>query len=162
MSTLLSENEYEHLLSKITDDRKRIFLDTYPKFVVTAQTAEAIGISDQTAYNWINNDSDFSLAFLALKKVITLKMVEEHEKNIHSIALDPNTKDQSRIFGSLVLLRALAPEKYREKTEHTISGEIKFVSHIPVAANEQPPTTGQPVIVVAPEIKQIAEPGKPT
>ena len=117
---------YEDLLAKITHHKKRLFLQEYPKFKVSKHTAEAIGIGDSTVRAWYH-DETFLSALTALKKEVEQHIIQLHEQNIDDVALDPKTKDQSRIFGSLVRLRAAWPEKYREQTmKHVIEGDIIF------------------------------------
>ena len=121
----MSDKTFDELLPLITHENKRAFLLNYPKFRVAKHTCDAIGIDDSTFRLWRLRDKLFSHAFHALKKEIQADLIELHEKNIDEVAFDPKTKDQSRIFGSLVRLRAEAPEKYREKVEGTkVIGDI--------------------------------------
>lgn len=127
----MEQKSIEELMQSITHPNKLAFLENYPKFRITKQTTAAIGINECTVYDWFNRDEVFYQAFQAIKKRIQQETIEIHEKNIQSVATDPKTPAQSRIFGSLVILRAEAPEKYREKSEHHISGDIKVISYIP-------------------------------
>lgn len=116
----------------ITHPKKLTFLENYPKFKTTKATTEAIGIREATPYDWIKTDEVFAVAFAALKKEIEAHLIELHEANIDDIALNIKTPPQSRIFGSLVRLRAAWPEKYRENApESKFVGEITIKMAIP-------------------------------
>ena len=107
------------------------FLAEYPNNTSITATAKAIGVGRRTVYDWINRDELFARTFAQLKKEIDALLIEKHEQNIDELAFSEKTKDQSRIFASLVRLRALAPEKYREKHEAQLIGEIVVKSEIP-------------------------------
>lgn len=120
-------SEYEDLLAKITHPKKRLFLEHYPKFNVSKYTADAIDVNEATIWRWLDGDETFKQAMQALKKDLALARIEIHEKNIHDIALDPKTPPQTRVFGSLVVLRAESPDKYREKpVKYELTGDINF------------------------------------
>ena len=143
------DKSFEELLVEITNTDQRIFLEHYPKFNTTVGTCEAIGICEATPYNWRNKDGVFNKAFIALKKDLALKLVELHEKNIDDIAFDKLSPAQSRIFGSLVRLRAEAPDKYREKqSTPTLIGNVTIKMAVP-EYKELP--------FVDAEVKEIAE-----
>lgn len=133
------ELDFESLFKQIKHDKKRLFLENYPKFRVITQTCEAIGIDDSTVRSWYK-DSIFNDAFSALKKEVSQKLILLHEKNIDNVAFADKTPAQSRIFGSLVRLRAEAPDKYREKpvTETRISGNVVIRMDIPPYRDELP------------------------
>lgn len=145
----------------ITHPNKLAFLENFEKFGTVAATAEAIGINKFTAYDWlystdendppmypsrsappyslasIRENKEFAESLAKIKKKVQADLIARHEKNIDDVCLGEKTPAQSRIFGSLVRLRAECPERYREKTETSISAEITLISHIPIAPNEQ-------------------------
>lgn len=127
------EETLEELKAKITHPDKLAYLEQYPKFKRVMKTAQAVGVSDSTIRVWRREDETFNTAFHALKKEIKADLIAIHEKNIHDIATDKITPPQSRIFGSLVILRAEAPDKYREKsvTETKLTGNITVKMAIP-------------------------------
>lgn len=111
----------------ITNPLKRKFLTRYKELINTRQTAREVRVSESTVYRWLREDELFTKTFTEIKKENEGHIIELHEQNIDNLAFDPKTKDQSRIFGSLVRLRALAPDKYREKPqEHKLAGDITF------------------------------------
>lgn len=119
-------------LPETTTYNKKLFLEKFPTFVSITDTANAMGISRAIVFDWVKKDKAFKLTLDTLKKLIQEKRIEEHEKNIHDIALDTNTPAQSRIFGSLCILRANDPNKWREKANAIpISGELKVILSVP-------------------------------
>lgn len=135
----IEDLDYESLLPMIKHDKKLLFLEQYPRFRVISKTCEAIGINDSTVRSWYK-DGVFNSAFSALKKEVSAKLILLHEKNIDDVAFSDKTPAQSRIFGSLVRLRAEAPDKYREKpiTETRISGNVVIRMDIPPYRDELP------------------------
>jgi len=138
----------------ITHPKKLAFLENYPKFQSITATAEAIGISRHIVHRWLNKDDPqgsgdviFISEFNRIKKEIEAELIEKHEKNIDNVAFGDKTPAQSRIFGSLVRLRAIAPEKYRERPPETrLIGDI-------VVKLAVPPYTDNPVL--PPPAKQL-------
>ena len=116
----------------ITHPKKLAFLQNYPKFGISKLTAKAIGIGESTVRAWNRDDKVFFNAFNALKKEIEAELIELHERNIDNVAFGEKTPAQSRIFGSLVRLRAIAPEKYRERQPETrLIGDITVKLAVP-------------------------------
>ena len=140
----------------ITHPKKLAFLQNYPKFQSITATAEAIGISRDTVHRWLNKDDPqgsgdviFINEFNRIKKELERELIEKHEANIDNVAFDPKTPAQSRVFDSLVRLRAIAPEKYREKQPET-----KLIGDI-VVKLAVPPHTNNPIL--PPPAKQLKE-----
>ena len=133
-------SEYDIALSKISNPNQLLFLENYPKFKSVKLTALAVGISENLPYDWkYRKDKAFTDAYELLKKRIKEELIAAHEQNIDNLAFDEKTKDQSRIFASLVRLRAEAPDKYREKpVEHKFTGEILIKTNIPRPQIEAP------------------------
>jgi transposase-like protein len=156
-----TEDEYEVLLSQINHPVKLAFLEQYPKFRIVNETCRALGISDRTVRAWRKQDETFNAAFTALKKEILEDLIARHEKNIDDVAFDKITPAQSRIFGSLVKLRAYDPDRYREKTvaEHRISGNVTVKMAIP-RPGEIPEISVDKPLEIESGIKQTAESGE--
>jgi len=142
-------------MPKITHHKKLLFLENYPKFQSITATAQAIGISRDTVHRWLNKDDPrgcwdalFADEFSRIKKEMERELIEKHEQNIDNVAFEAKTPAQSRIFGSLVRLRAIAPDKYREKpTETKLIGDITVKLGVPAY-------TDNPML---PERKQLKE-----
>ena len=124
------EESLEDLISKIDNTNQLAFLEQYPRFKYINKTAEAVGIADSTVRGWYREDV-FTNAFNALKKDVQRELIEAHEQNIDDVCLNEKTPAQSRIFGSLVKLRALDPNRYRDnmptKVEHEVIHTMRFV-----------------------------------
>jgi hypothetical protein len=133
MKETLENKSYEELLKEITNPKQRLFLEKYPEYRFINHTCEKIGLDDSTVRKWRLGGGVFNHAFTLLKKEVSSKIVDLHEKNIDDVAFNKETPAQSRIFGSLVRLRAEAPDKYREKptTEHKLTGNIVIQMDIP-------------------------------
>lgn len=135
---------------QITHPKKLAFLENYPRFKTITETAEAIGVSRAGVYKWLNEDDIFVSKVDALKKEIEAQLIEKHEQNIDDVAFGEKTPAQSRIFGSLVRLRAIAPDKYREKPPETrLVGDIVVKLAVPAY-------TDNPVMLEEPK-KQLKE-----
>lgn len=133
------EETLEELKAKITNEKKLAFLEQYPRFRILNATADAIGVAKSTVGLWGRSDGVFSSAYSLLKKEVTADLIARHEKNIDDVAFDTRTPAQSRIFGSLVKLRAYDPDRYREKsvTETKLTGNITVKMAIPRPDNPQ-------------------------
>lgn len=122
---------------EVTQHNKDRFLEYYPKFESVEKTSKAVGISKGIVYKWLGDDEayadkTFSNKVALIKKELELRLIDKHEQNIDDVAFDPNTKPQSRIFGSLVRLRAIAPDKYRERPPETrLIGDIQVKLAVP-------------------------------
>lgn len=120
------------LISKITNEKKLRFLELYPKCnCMLTKTAEAMGVSWQSVYYWINTDSMFSEAFEGLKKDLELKQEEYYVNKINSIVDSDKTPPQTQLLGSFFMLKALNP-RYKDKVQDiNVSGDIIVQSSIP-------------------------------
>lgn len=57
-------------------ERKKLaFLDNYNKFVTPAHTAQAIGVSVRTFYDWCKDDANFNAAFQVVDKHLTDRLI---------------------------------------------------------------------------------------
>ena len=119
------EKTFDELFPLIKNENQKLFLQLFPSYRVPQQVTNHIGISHSTFWTWLARDKLFAATYNALKKETAEHLILLHEKNIDEVALGAKTPAQSRIFGSLVRLRAEAPDKYREKVEGIkLPGEI--------------------------------------
>lgn len=127
------EPTYEELLAKITDDKQLQFLENYHMFGRITSTAEAIGVTRQTVWNWQQNEGKaFLVAFDSLKKQYDTDLLLRHERNIDDIAFDKEASDKSRVLASIFITKALAPSKYREAVQAIpFTGTIKVELSVP-------------------------------
>ena len=129
---------YESLLAQITHPKKRAFLENYPTFCVTTQTAKAIGINEWVIYAWKREDGVFNQAFTELKKGIDHTRLQRYEAELDRRVLETPSKqsDILLMFG----LKAFNPDKYREKPPMLtqIAGNITIKMDIPPYRDELP------------------------
>ena len=118
-------------------ENKKAFLEHYPKFKSIMHTAKAIGINPSTAFRWLNEndkiagDLRFIKLFTQLKKEVLTLSLEEAEAELEDRALGRKPCRMSDIL-LMFYLKALAPEKYREKAGETrLVGDITIKLAIP-------------------------------
>lgn len=107
---------------------KERFLDRYPRYCQVDKTAKAAGIDRTTFYKWLEDDEDFAKAFEdAKKRAVETLEAEAFRRGVKGILKPVFYKGgrcgQIREYSDtllIVLLKANAPEKYRER--HEISG----------------------------------------
>ena len=106
--------------------KKEAFLINYPTFMRISKTATAIGIDRTTIHNWLNKDTVFNNAFIAIKKELDRELLERHEASLNEMVFDPKTPAMVRFLGHCFRMKALAPEKYREKPliDKAVIGDI--------------------------------------
>lgn len=146
----------ERLVS-ITHPDKRAFLENYPKFKMISKTAEAIGVSRRVVYNWLDSDEDFSHTMHAIKKELDQDLLELHEKDLKDIAFDTTTPKNVRVLAHFFILKALDPDKYREKPliDKAIIGDITIKLAIP-PYNEGMRLEESKIVPIEGEFKEIA------
>lgn len=125
------EEEYESLLSQITHEKKRQFLEQWPIYCVNTDTTKAIGISKDVIYQWTAKDEIFNKAFKLLKKRVDNIRLQRYEAELDKRVLDTPSKqsDILLMFG----LKAMHPDKYREKavSETKLTGNITVKMALP-------------------------------
>lgn len=161
MKETTEDTEYETLLSQITHEKKRAFLENYPTFCVTTQTAKSIGVDDRTVRRWVAGDDVFMSALSALKKEIDNTRLQRYEAELDRRVLETPSKqsDILLMFG----LKAFNPDKYREKpiTETRISGNVVIKMDIPPYRDELPPAESKLRLASGTEDSQKAEKPRP-
>ena len=120
------------LIQAVTDTKQAKFLELYPHSRMISKTAEGMGIGRSTVFAWLNQDAVFRDALDALKRELDAQLIETYEKNIFDIALDTDVPPQSRILGSIFMLKGLVPSKYRDNVQPGISvGTINVTLGVP-------------------------------
>jgi len=122
----------QDLIDKVTNDKQKLFLENYHKFMRNKWTAEAIGVDESTVYRWMQRGGVFLQAIQALKKELEPVMIDRHLENIHDITFDVKTPPQTRLLGSFFELKAL-DSRYKDKVlpDINVSGDIIFRSSMP-------------------------------
>src|SRR4030042_47726 len=112
--------------------KKKKFLERYPRYCIMGRAARAAGVSRQQVYNWLEGDKDFAAKFEDAK----LEAVELLEKEARRRGVDGVKEPvfyKGQVCGAIrkysdtlliVLLKGLAPEKYRERVDTLQHGEV--------------------------------------
>lgn len=115
--------------SSRTISAKKRFLKQYLKYCMVGKAAQAAGISRSQVYRWLKKDKVFAALFEDARQ----EALEQLEREAWRRATKGVSKpvfykgEQCGIIQEysdtllIVLLKALAPEKYREHIEHTSS-----------------------------------------
>ena len=110
--------------------KKLSFLEHYERLCVIGKAAEAAGITRQTVYDWIRASEVFKTAYEGAKRGVVEKLEAEAIRRAYQGWEEPvfykgqqqglirKYSDTLLIF----LLKGAAPEKYRERLEHSGEG----------------------------------------
>jgi len=122
---------------------KKRFLEEYPKNWVIGDAAKATGIARQTFYDWLAADPQFVLDFEQAKKAVVERLEKEALRRAHQGVEEPvfylgrecgtvrKYSDTLLIF----LLKGNAPDKYRERLEHTGVGGGPIKTEVAATVN---------------------------
>ena len=115
---------------KLTPEKLIAFCAALAETCNVGRACRAVGISRQTAYNWREADPDFALAWERAMKAGLLALEDEAHRRAFEGTDEPvfykgdecgsvrKYSDTLAIF----LLKAHAPEKYRENTRMALTG----------------------------------------
>lgn len=140
------------MIEEITHPKKKAFLENYPTFKTITETARAIGIGRRTAHMWLSEDETFMLSMHALKKEMERELIETYANNIHDIALDSKTPAQSRILGSIFMLKAFDRDKYGDRP-----AEAKIVGDITIKMAIPPYQAAPQISIDSPGVRELEE-----
>jgi len=138
------EPSLEELISRVDNGRKRAFLETFPIFETTRDTAKALGFTDWAVLKWQQSDGVFLQAFSALKKFIDARRLDDYEQELKRRALEGTSKHSDILL--MFALKALNPDVYRDKPTLTaqLTGDITVklavpsYDDVPVAIESKP------------------------
>ena len=117
---------------KLTPEKLTAFCAALAETCNVGRACAAVGISRQTAYNWREADADFALAWERAMKAGLLALEDEAHRRAFEGTDEPvfykgdecgsvrKYSDTLAIF----LLKAHAPEKYRETSKVELSGHL--------------------------------------
>lgn len=125
---------------------KHAFLEAYGHYGNIGHCADLVGISRNTVYNWQESDEDFALGFQQAEKRALETL--EHEAWRRAIEGNPYTRtsyyrgepvgtDHKIEYSDqllTLLLRARAPERYRERMDVNVSQVVKAIAGVDPAS----------------------------
>lgn len=133
----------DELIACITDDKKRLFLETYHRCNLrTNHTAKAVGVNESTVYRWIQSDVLFSQAFQVLKKELEAVMLDKHLDNLREIAFDKHAPAQTRAMIGFFEVKKL-DTAYRDKQEGNQINIREIIVHSAIPWPEYPEIEGE-------------------
>lgn len=108
-----TEPTLEELLSKVTDPKRRAYLDLLQNLHYNSKATKAMSIAESTPYGWMIADPAFNEAYEAVKRREDKYWLDFHLQSIRSIVSDKETPPQSRLLGSFFEVKKLDPS-YRD------------------------------------------------
>ena len=132
-------------MDSLTPNARATFLEALRETCNVTRAAEAAGVSRQTIYNWREKDPEFEAQVKAAK----VKAVEALEDEAHRRAFEgieePIVSPRHGVIGytrvysdrlAEFLLKAHAPQKYRERTSLELTGKDGGPVQLDVAQRE--------------------------
>jgi hypothetical protein len=126
---------------------KKRFLERFKKYYMVGTAAKAAGIDRTTVYKWLKKDKTFEGKFRQTRNEMLTVLEDEAFRRAYKGVAEPVfykgeecgivQKFSDRLL--IVLLKAYAPEKYREHIEQKQSGEVV----LKVKYDDAPGDTGQ-------------------
>lgn len=124
------------LRANITEQHKKLFLEKFGELGIVSAAAEAAGVGRTTVYDWQERDEQFVLAFRqaeiratevletearrrAVEGVAKQRRVYDNRGNLIDEYSETTYSDTLLIF----MLKARAPEKYRDRHDITSGGQ---------------------------------------
>jgi hypothetical protein len=123
-------------------DKKTLFLKKYMELGTIEQAAKETAVTRMTPYNWLSSDKDFKVRFEKVKPIgkgVYLGVLEDEARRravdgvLEGVYYQGELVDHVRKFSDvllIVLLKANAPEKYRERQEITGAGGLPLLQPI--------------------------------
>jgi hypothetical protein len=125
---------------------KRAFLEAYAKFGNIGYCARLVGCSRNSIYNWQEDDDEFAAAF----RVAEVAATEVLEREAWRRAVDGSPYERTSYWHGepvgtdrkieysdnllTLLLKARAPDKYRDKMDLAVTQVIKTVAGVDPAS----------------------------
>jgi predicted DNA-binding protein YlxM (UPF0122 family) len=111
--------------------KQRDFLESLIEFISITRAAKKARVGRQTIYDWLKADRDFKQAFENACEIATAKLEDEAIRRAYEGTLKPVYQGGAKV-GTIreysdtlliVLLKARAPEKYKERFAGELSGQ---------------------------------------
>lgn len=130
----LGANNIPDGIPKCDYDAMRRFLEVYSKIGNASRSCEIVGISRATYTQWVKKEPGFQQLFEEAKEEAGnwleyeawRRAVEGVDKPIYYKGEKVDTVKEYSDSLLMFLLKGTKPEKYRDRVEHTVKGEVKF------------------------------------
>jgi len=122
---------------KRTASNKKLFLEKYKECAHVGNATKAIGIERTTVYAWAEKDKEFAEAWDKIRRIEVPQMLEDEAKRRAVDGVARPVFQQGRQVGIIqeysdvlliFLLKGLRPDKYRERFDQHVSGEITIAA----------------------------------
>lgn len=120
-------------MRKITEEQKQKAIEVYAEKGNTTKAAEAIGMNRKTLQREMARSKDFKEDMETAKAIYCDGLEEILDRRIRGT--DIINLDKASALLLMFKLKAELPDKYREKVDHKIEGNIKIITGVP-----RPPT----------------------
>lgn len=123
-----------HSPASQTSHKKEVFLEYYDEFCIIGKAAEAAGVCRRTVELWRKKDKAFREAFDDTKTMVIDRLTDEATRRA-VIGVDEPVFYKGEICGYItkysdsllmLLLKAAAPEKYRDSHKFSMNREAKI------------------------------------
>jgi len=117
--------------------KKEAFIQNYTHIGTVKGAAAATGVTRKTIYEWLKADSAFNAEFERAKEDVTDELEQEAKRRAYE-GVDKPIYWQGKLVDTIkeysdtlliFLLKGNRPDKYRERSEHHLSGDVK-VYHV--------------------------------
>ena len=114
---------------RITEEQKQIALENYIESGNLTDAANAAGVARWTLWQEGKRNKDFREALDFAKQTYN----EQFEKLLDERIKDPSDlyKDKASALLLMFKLKAEYPDKYRERIDHKVEGNVKIITGVP-------------------------------
>lgn len=117
--------------NRTPQEKQLAFLEAFVELVSVTRAAKKARIYRTIVYDWIRDDAEFKKAYERACEIATFKLEDEAIRRAYEGTLRPVFQGGEKV-GSIreysdtlliVLLKARAPEKYKERTSSELTGK---------------------------------------
>ena len=117
-------------VTNVTEEKKKAFLEHFPRECTVTHAAALTGIAKKTVYEWLKQDPDFAAAFELAKEAVGDKLEKEAirracegiNKPVYYQGQKVDTIKEYSDTLLIFLLKGQKPEKFGDKITQEISG----------------------------------------
>ncbi len=153
------DHDLEYYLERFRIPKKREFLEAYPGIRRVSETAQAVGIAENTVWTWLHRDKEFRKAW-----ELTYVLVSERRRMLYEAELERRALEGKSKMADVLLMFSIKgedPNKYREKpVQQQIIGNLVVKTDIPRPAypGDAPPQALPPMKKPALQIEDKPKP----